>query len=249
MTWKHKQTYTAASQSWPSYLAVAGLWRKCHCNWREGRGHDPERTHSRMLLVSGLLSLPFICLLQREMISLYYFSCAQLLFCKLPIRLSCHLKSLTYVLNSNFEYWRKTKCSVYWLHCIFFSTNCSHVTVSFWEQLSSFIYLLVFTWFTLLPSLHLTLSMSLTLLFLEWIAPGGLDGGTTGQSITCVCVGLCVNEIKWEWMCGPPRGLAAGAVYNHQATSLLLSCPLTYSFLPLPLLNDFFCVIADKKHC
>lgn len=60
--WRHTlKTYTTASQGWPSYLAVAGLWRRCHSNWREGRGHDPERTHSRMLLVSGLLSLPLIC--------------------------------------------------------------------------------------------------------------------------------------------------------------------------------------------
>lgn len=49
----------------------------------------------------------------------------------------------------------------------------------------------------------------------------------------CKCVCVCVNEIKWEWMRGPPRGLAARAVYNHQATSFLLSCPPTLFFLPL----------------
>lgn len=78
---------------------------------------------------------------------------------------------------------------------------------------------------------------------------------TEGQSIMCVCVHvcmcLCVNKIKWEWMCGPPRGLAARAVYNLQATSLLLFCPLPSSFLPLPVF--FYCVflwlqMREEKH-
>lgn len=38
------------------------------------QGHDPEQTRSRMLLVSGVLSLPLICLLHWEMISLCFFS-------------------------------------------------------------------------------------------------------------------------------------------------------------------------------
>lgn len=127
------------------------------------------------------------------------------------------------------------------LHCLFLR-----------EQLSSFIYLLVFT--LLLYSHRCPPSSSLYLhrclsLCCSW---NGLhqEVWTEAQRgrVLRVCVGLCVNEIKWEWMCGPPRGLAAGAVYNHQATSPLFSCPLTYSFLPLPLrLNDFFSVVADKK--
>lgn len=51
-------------------------------------------------------------------------------------------------------------------------------------------------------------------------------------------------------MCGPPRGLAAGAVYNHQAASLVLFYPLPSSFLPLPVFyffRLFFSMIATFK--
>lgn len=47
--------------------------------------------------------------------------------------------------------------------------------------------------------LHLTIFYSLKGLYqVVW---------TKAPQALCVCV--CVNEMKWEWMCGPSRGLAA----------------------------------------
>lgn len=47
-----------------------------------------------------------------------------------------------------------------------------------------------------------------------------------------MCARVCVNEIKWAWMCGTPRTQAAGAIYNHLATSLLLPCSIAFPASP-----------------
>lgn len=63
------------------------------------------------------------------------------------------------------------------------------------KQQSSCFYLWVLTY----PLFSLCLISICTFLFLERFVPGGLHRGITGQS--CLCVWVCVNEIKWEWMC------------------------------------------------
>ena len=260
MTWRCTQIYTAASQSWPSYSAVAGLWRRCHCNWREGQGHDPEPTRSRMLLVSGLLSLPLNLSLQREKFSLCLFLSAVFSTCFG----GSHVLSTVWLLHLTLFYPGELRLNVMEISLVSISSKVSFYWIILTSQCFlrkqqfSFVHVWILTFVTPspLPSPH-SISMSVS----RYSVPGMVCTRRSGQRgrvlcvCLCVCVHvcmcLCVNKIKWEWMCGPPRGLAARAVYNLQATSLLLFCPLPSSFLPLPVF--FYCFflwlqMREEKH-
>lgn len=77
MTWRHAQTYTAASQSPLSYLTTGGMWTFLS-NWRERRVHDPEWTHSRMLWLVGYSHCHI--LLQTDGFPLLLLLCAAIIF-------------------------------------------------------------------------------------------------------------------------------------------------------------------------
>lgn len=130
----HEDSNAAASHSLPSC---------CPCNWRKGRGHNPNWTRSWRLLVSGLHSFPLIW-------EDFKFFLSQMLFYCIHIRLSCFLiKSSLWPPNlTTLPGWVKMKyykitfmvfCYIaYFLpHCLLFISFClfSSLCLHLWLSL------------------------------------------------------------------------------------------------------------------